>query len=126
MWHVLVRHRSFRRLWIAASVDSLGSWLLVMAVPVYVYRVTGSATSTSLALAIEALPAVLIGSWAGVAVDRYPRRTVLVVANLLSAAGVADDLEWTLLIFSAAVLVAAGLLPRTRRPGSQKIPLTSL
>lgn len=89
MWHTLVHHHAFRRLWIAATVDACGSWLLVMAVPVHVYALTGSATSTSLALAIEALPAVLIAPWAGVATDRLPRGTVLVVANVASAAGVA-------------------------------------
>ncbi|MGN9907575.1 MFS transporter [Phytohabitans sp. LJ34] len=89
MWHTLAHHRAFRRLWIAATVDALGSWLLVIAVPVHIYALTGSATSTSLALAIQALPAMLIGPWAGVAADRFNRRTVLVVANTASAAGVA-------------------------------------
>jgi MFS family permease len=81
--------RQFRRLWIAATVDAFGSWLLVTAVPVHVYTLTGSATSTSLALAIEAAPAVLLGPWAGVVIDRFPRGTVLVLANLAAAAGVA-------------------------------------
>ena len=89
MWQTLAHHRTLRRLWIAATVDALGSWLLVIAVPVHVYAVTGSATSTSLALAVEALPAMLIGPWAGVAADRFSRRTVLVLANIVSAAGVA-------------------------------------
>jgi predicted MFS family arabinose efflux permease len=89
MWDALVHHPAFRRLWIAATVDAAGSWLLVMAVPVHVYALTGSATSTGLALAIQALPAVLIAPWAGVATDRLPRGKVLVSANIASAAGVA-------------------------------------
>jgi predicted MFS family arabinose efflux permease len=89
MWHTLVHHRAFRRLWIAATVDACGSWLLVMAVPVQVFALTGSATSTGLALAIEALPAALIAPWAGIVTDRFPRGRVLVTANLVSAAGVA-------------------------------------
>ncbi|MBL7259573.1 MFS transporter [Paractinoplanes lichenicola] len=78
----------FRRLWMATTIDSLGSWLLVMAVPVQVYRLTGSAMSTGLALAVQAAPAVLIGPWAGVVIDRWPRRTILVGANLAAAGAV--------------------------------------
>lgn len=89
MWRTLVNHRGFRRLWIAATVDAFGSWLLILAVPVHIYAVTGSATATSLALAIEAAPTLLVGPWAGVATDRLARRTVLVAANTAAAAGVA-------------------------------------
>jgi MFS family permease len=56
---------------------------------VHIYAVTGSATATSLALAIEAVPTLLVGPWAGVATDRLARRTVLVAANTAAAAGVA-------------------------------------
>lgn len=89
MWQTLAHHPPFRKLWIAATIDAFGSWLLVIAVPVHIYALTGSATSTSLALAIQALPTVLIGPWAGVVADRLPRRTVLLMANLACAAGVA-------------------------------------
>jgi MFS family permease len=86
---------NFRRLWIAWTIDSFGTWLLIMATPLEVYRLTGSTTSTGVALAIEALPAVLLGPWAGVAVDRWPRRRILIVANLVAAAGVALMLAGT-------------------------------
>jgi MFS family permease len=85
----VLRNRNSRRLWTATTIDSFGSWLLVMAVPLQVFALTGSATSTGLALAIQALPAVLIGPWAGVAIDRWHRKKVLMVANVSSAAGVA-------------------------------------
>ena len=89
MWPTVLHNANFRRLWTASTIDSFGSWLLVMAVPLQAYVLTGSAMSTGLALAIEALPAVLVGPWAGVAIDRWHRKKVLVVANLASAAGVA-------------------------------------
>ncbi|GAA1581577.1 MFS transporter [Actinoplanes couchii] len=88
MWDTLVHHRPFRRLWIAATIDAAGTWLLVMAVPLHVYTITGSATSTGVALAVQALPAVMIGPWAGVLIDRWPRRIVFVVANIVAALGV--------------------------------------
>jgi MFS family permease len=89
MWRAVLRGRAFRRLWVATTIDSFGSWLLVMAVPLHVYSLTGSATSTGLALAVQALPFVLVGPWAGVTVDRWHRKTVIVAANLAAAAGVA-------------------------------------
>jgi MFS family permease len=44
--------------------------------------------STGLALAVQAAPAVLVGPWAGVVIDRWQRKKVLVVANIVSAAAV--------------------------------------
>lgn len=85
---LVMRNANFRRLWTAATIDSFGSWLLAMAVPLQAYLLTGSAMSTGLALAIEALPVVLIGPWAGVAIDRWHRKKVLIAANVASAAGV--------------------------------------
>jgi MFS family permease len=89
VWLPVLRNRDFRRLWTAATIDSFGSWLLVMAVPLHVFTLTRSAASTGLTLAVQAAPAVLIGPWAGVVIDRWHRRKVLVVANVASAAAVA-------------------------------------
>src|SRR5262249_15461156 len=78
-----------RLLWTAASIASLGVWLLVMAVPLEVYRRSGSPVATGLALAVEAIPAVVVGPWAGVLLDRLPRKRILQGAYLGGAAGVA-------------------------------------
>lgn len=85
----MLSHREFRRLWTAGTIDAFGSWLLVLALPLHVYQVSGSTTATALTLAVQAAPALLIGPWAGVLVDRWPHRRVLVLGNLLAAAGVA-------------------------------------
>lgn len=84
----VLRQRDFRRMWTATTIDSFGSWLLVMAVPLQVFMLTGSAISSGMALAVQAAPAVLIGPWAGAVIDRWHRKKVLVWANLTSAAGV--------------------------------------
>lgn len=74
----------------ATTVDSFGSWLLVMAVPLHVYTLTRSPMSTGGALAAQAVPAVLAGPWAGLVADRHHRKTVILAANLLAAAAVAS------------------------------------
>jgi MFS family permease len=81
----LLARRDFRLLWAGGTVSALGSWLLVVAVPYQVYRVTGSTTATGLSLAAESLPALLVGPWAGVLVDRWHR---VRVADLAAAAAV--------------------------------------
>jgi len=78
-----------KTLWAATTASSLGSWLLVIAVPAQVFQLTGSPLATGVGLAVEAVPALLVGPWAGVAVDRHDRRRTMIVADLCAAAGVA-------------------------------------
>jgi predicted MFS family arabinose efflux permease len=96
-----------RILWTANSIAALGVWLLVMAVPLEVYRRSGSPVATGLALAIEALPAVVVGPWAGVLVDRLPRKRVLQGAYLGGAGGVALMLVGSIAAIYAGVLAEA-------------------
>ncbi|HKN97923.1 MAG TPA: MFS transporter [Pseudonocardiaceae bacterium] len=77
-----LRLPDFRFLLIGDLVSGLGSSLLVVALPYRVFQLTGSPTATGLALAAEALPALLAGPVAGVFVDRWDRRRVLIAANL--------------------------------------------
>lgn len=83
-----MRTRNFRLLWLGNSISALGTWLLIVAVPVHVYEITGSAMATGLALAVQAAPALVIGPWAGAFVDRWDRRKALAGASVASAAGV--------------------------------------
>lgn len=81
--------RDVRLLVAAGTVSQVGSFLLVVAVPYQAFRLTGSAASTGLALAVEAAPAVLVGPWAGALVDRWNRRAVMACTDLAAAGGVA-------------------------------------
>lgn len=83
-----LRIRDFRLLWVSRLVSTLGSWLLVVAVPAYVFTLTGSVAATGLTLAAEFLPPVLLGPVAGVLVDRWDRRRVMLVADVVRAAAV--------------------------------------
>ncbi|NIK55068.1 MFS transporter [Kribbella shirazensis] len=83
-----MRNRDFRRLWLSGAVSGIGSWLLVVAIPFHVFALTGSAVATGLTLALEALPALLIGPWAGVLLDRWNLARAMWIADLVSAAAV--------------------------------------
>jgi MFS family permease len=80
--------RDFRLLWVSRLVSTLGSWLLVVAVPAYVFTLTNSVAATGLTLAAEFLPPMLLGPVAGVLVDRWDRRRVMIAADVLRAAAV--------------------------------------
>ncbi|MER5183992.1 MFS transporter [Streptomyces sp. NPDC002896] len=76
-------------LWTSGSVSSLGSWLLVVALPVHVFQLTGSPTATGILLALEALPALLAGPWAGALLDRWNPARAMWLADLAAAGSVA-------------------------------------
>ena len=84
---LLVSHRDFALLWWAGLLSVMGNWALQIALPVYIYETTGSTLATGLMFAVSTLPRILLGSVAGVFVDRLDRRRVLVAANLLLFAG---------------------------------------
>ena len=84
-----LRIRDFRLLWLARSVSQLGTWLLVVAAPAYVFELTGSVAATGLTLAAEFLPPLLLGPFAGVLVDRWDRRRAMIAADVLRAVAVA-------------------------------------
>jgi MFS family permease len=77
---------AFRRLWTAGIVSDAGDWLMFIALPLVVLRLTGSAFGTSLAFLLELVPPVLLAPVAGRLVDRLPRRALMVVMTLAQAA----------------------------------------
>lgn len=80
-----LRNPGFRYLLAGNLISSLGSWLLVVAVPYHVFQLTGSATATGLTVAAESVPALLAGPFAGVLVDRWDRRAVMIITDLVAA-----------------------------------------
>ncbi len=83
-----LRRRNFALLWSGGLVSMTGDWMLLVALPIYVYEATGSALATGAMFAAGLLPNVLFGSVAGVFVDRWDRKRTMVVANLLLAVSV--------------------------------------
>jgi MFS family permease len=84
----MLRHRAFSLLWVAGLISMTGDWLLAIALPIAVFRLTGSPAATSAVVAVSVASALLFGAVAGVYVDRWDRRRTLVVANLLQVAAV--------------------------------------
>lgn len=72
---------TYRRFLAARTVAMAGNALTMVALPVLVYRLTGSATLTALIAAAETAPYLVVGLPAGALVDRWNRRRVLVLAG---------------------------------------------
>src|SRR3989440_3977613 len=121
----VLRISEFRALWGAELLSIFGDQLARVALALLVFRETSSAALTALTYALTFAPAVLGGALLSGLADRYPRRRVLAVTDLLRA-GLAAAMAipslplpalWTLialLSMSAAPFKAAqlALLPQ--------------
>ena len=83
----LLRQRNFSLLWFGGLVSYAGNWMLFIALPIYVYQLTGSAVAIGTAFIIGTLPRLLFGTVAGVFADRWDRRNTIIAANLLMGVG---------------------------------------
>jgi MFS family permease len=83
----VLRQRNFALVWFAGLISLTGDWFLMVARPLVVYELTGSVAATALAAASRLLPQLLLGSVAGVFVDRWDRRRTMLICNLLLGCG---------------------------------------
>ncbi len=74
---------AFITLWLSEGFSMVGDRLLMVALVTLVYDRTGSAGVVGLLMVFKAVPALLMGSLAGVFVDRWNRKWIMVIANLL-------------------------------------------
>lgn len=98
-WGVLRQHPEFFKLWSGQAISSFGSAITTVALPLTaVVLLHASPVQMGLLLALTTLPHLLFGLVAGVLLDRIPRRSILVGA----------DVARTLLL---------GAIPRPQRHG---------
>src|SRR5215211_8296305 len=78
----LLRQRNFALLWFAGLTSMIGDWVLFIALPIYTYNLTQSSLATGIMFMAGTLPRILVGSVAGVFVDRWDRRQTMVIADV--------------------------------------------
>ena len=101
---LLGRSPDLRLLLGAGLVSMTGDWLLSVGLAYSVYALTGSTLASAAALLSSFVPQVLVGSVAGVFVDRWDRKRTMVVTNLLLAVGLAplllvSGVDWIWLVY---------------------------
>src|SRR5438093_457593 len=79
----IFRKRDFSLMWLAQLVSTIGSSLTDLAAAILVFRITGSVLNVGLVLIVSALPTLFVGLFAGVFVDRFNRKRILLASDLL-------------------------------------------
>ncbi len=80
------RNRNFSLMWTGELISTMGSALTSLAASILVFRLTNSALSVGLMLMATAAPSLLVGLFAGVLVDRFDRKWIMISADLLRGA----------------------------------------
>ncbi len=93
-----LRIPNYRRYAVAQAVSLSGTWMQRVAQAWLVLELGGSGTDVGLVTALQFVPLLVLGLWAGVVVDRVDKRRLLVVTQLAAA----------LLALALGLLVATG------------------
>lgn len=105
------RHRSRPIVW-GQAVSLLGDYISYVTMPLFIVHLTGRALDLGLTSAAETIPTLLFGFTAGVFLDRFTIKPILIGADLMRAAaffllaiGAAADVATPWMVFLAAFLV---------------------
>lgn len=69
----------------AGFISEVGDWLLLIGLPLFVLKLTGSAVVTASVFILELIPTMFVSTFAGVLVDRFDRWRVLTFAAFAQA-----------------------------------------
>ncbi len=72
----------FRRIYLAALVSNIGSWMQTVVLAAFVFNTTGSSTDVGLMTLAQLGPLFLLSPVGGMAADRFDRRKLLVVVTV--------------------------------------------
>jgi hypothetical protein len=109
--------RGLRLLVAAYTASQVGSAVSLVALPIIIYRLTGSPLQTAILTLIEFLPTLVLGLFAGVLADRVPGRLLPVATDVVSAAAfgglamvltVAHPPVWV--VYAAALLASVSFV----------------
>lgn len=76
-----LRNRNFALLWAGQFISTIGDWAIYVALPFYIYQMTSSVLATGTMFLVETLPRLFIGSFAGVLIDRWNRKRIMIFAD---------------------------------------------
>jgi MFS family permease len=116
--------RNYRLYFIGQIVSLAGTWMQQVAQALLVLKLTSSGTALGFVVALQMLPTLVLGAWAGVVSDRVSKRRLLVVTQAISAAAalalgvlVATDAVQLWMVY--AIALALGLAQAFDNPARQ-------
>ena len=80
---MLAHDRTFLRFWAGSSISTVGNQVTILALPWLVLQLTQSPFQLGIVGALEFVPFLLFGLIVGVYADRWDRRRILLVADLV-------------------------------------------
>jgi MFS family permease len=95
-----MRHRNFQLYFGGQLISNIGTWMQIIAQGWVVYQLGHSELTLGLVAFASAIPILVISPWAGVAVDRVSRRSLLIMTQTGSM----------LLAFALAILTFTGVV----------------
>lgn len=105
----------FLRLWVAQVVSSFGDWIGLLATIEVARRIGGNQPGSAIALVVTArvLPGFFLASAGGIIVDRFNRKRLLVICDIVRASVLLTipfiDRVWLLVLASLALELATSL-----------------
>ena len=97
-----LRQRDFRLLWLGQASTAMAIWMDQVARGWLIYELTSSAVQLGLVRGVQTVPMLLLSPVAGSAADRYPRKMLVMTAQVL------DGLMCAAI---AALIIAGRILP---------------
>ena len=108
----ILQSRRYRPLWFGQVVSNLGDTFHYIALVVLLFQLTGSGSALAVLALAQIAVTLAVGPVAGVVIDRFDRRFVMITADLLRAAlatGLAFTSHASVAITLAVAMAAAGV-----------------
>ena len=113
---LLRRNHNYRSLWLARVVSNFGDWFNLLASAALITSLTGSGTAISYLFLARFLPVFVMSPFAGVLADRFERRTIMILTDVLRAVTVlcflfvrTPDQLWLLYALTSTQFVLSAL-----------------
>ncbi len=81
---ITFKNRNMRFYWIAWSISLIGTWMQNIAQPWLAYSLTGSPFLLSLIEALQYAPILIFSLFAGVLLDRFPKKKIILITQSCS------------------------------------------
>lgn len=81
---IALRHKNFRYYWIGMCISLTGTWMQNVAQPWLAYTLTKSPLLLSLVGALQFTPVLLFSLFAGVIIDKFPKKKILLFTQTAS------------------------------------------
>ncbi|MBC8167714.1 MAG: MFS transporter [Bryobacteraceae bacterium] len=113
-WSLLRRNRNYRYLWLGQVVSEVGDHFNTIAVLSLALQMTGSGAAVGGVMIARTLPAVLAAPVAGVMLDRFDRRKIMIASDIVRAVVallfvlvLTHNQQWLLYLLSALLVFAS-------------------